>query len=213
MAGIHQLGQVPAATNGHELPTLGVGGAVEADGQICRQRLVGQAPNSRGEADGADRDVAWGDGQPFVVRKDGDCRSHRLIVVQRLTHTHEDNVPQLLGGGEAGPMYLRVQDLGHNLARGQVALETHLARGTKDAAHRTSYLTADAGGVPVTIGHQHRLNQMAVGQAEEKFVGPVGAMLVLHDFRPDRRSLLRQQGVQLRTQIFHLGKRAHLFAI
>ena len=49
--------------------------------------------------------------------------------------------------------------------------ESHLARRAEDTAHRAARLRAEAHGVTTLVGHQDRLDRLAVVEAEEEFLG------------------------------------------
>ena len=62
-----------------------------------------------------------------------------------------------------------MQHLLDDLAAGQVAAEAHLAGGAKCTAHGAAGLGADAQCAPPGIAHQHRLDVLSIGQAEQCF--------------------------------------------
>ena len=61
-----------------------------------------------------------------------------------------------------------MKDLCHDLARAQVAYETHLARRAKHAAHGTANLRAEARREPAWIRHKHGFHGLAVVEAQEE---------------------------------------------
>jgi hypothetical protein len=67
--------------------------------------------------------------------------------------------------GAGGECAADVQHLRDDFPGGEVAHETHLARGAEHAAHRTSRLGADAGGEATLVFHQHGLDHLPVGEA------------------------------------------------
>ena len=112
-----------------------------------------------------------------------------VVVRQRLTHAHEDDVGYALDATEvtlAGINFsavfgkgdaLHENDLGDDLASGELPTEALLARGAKGAAQRASGLGGDTDGLAslaVFIGHvthQYGLDQFAIWQTEQGFVG------------------------------------------
>ena len=49
--------------------------------------------------------------------------------------------------------------------------ETHLSRRAEDTTHRAARLRAEADGVTTLVGHQDRLDRLAVVEAKEEFPG------------------------------------------
>ena len=90
--------------------------------------------------------------------------------MERLAHAHEHKVAQ--SRPPFGPERpLRVEHLGDDLAGAQVAREPHLPRGAEHAAHRAARLRAQAGGVAARVGHENRLDGLAVGEAQQELAG------------------------------------------
>jgi hypothetical protein len=62
-----------------------------------------------------------------------------------------------------------VEDLGDDFSGAKVSHETHLTGCAKNAAHRAAGLGADANRVARVVTHQHRLNDLAIVEAQKKF--------------------------------------------
>ena len=56
-----------------------------------------------------------------------------------------------------------MQHLKDNLADAEVAKETHLPGGAKDAAHGAARLGADTEGTPLVVTHEDGFDGLAVG--------------------------------------------------
>jgi hypothetical protein len=76
---------------------------------------------------------------------------HILVVVQRLSHAHENDVGQGHPALEAHPM-LDIAHLGNDLAGGQVARPPPLGRHAETAPLAASHLAGDAKGEMVLFG-------------------------------------------------------------
>ena len=88
-----------------------------------------------------------------------------VVVGQRLTHAHQDDVGDaLIGRSQLASIE---EHLGDDLTRRQVALEAALTGGAERTAHRAAGLGADAQRVAVRVVHEHRLDLSAVRQREE----------------------------------------------
>ena len=91
---------------------------------------------------------------------------HLVEVEHRLAHPHEDRVVDGLDAAE-------VQRLVEDLRRREVPPERHLARRAERARQRAARLRRQAErAAAVAVAHQHRLDRMAVGRAEERLHVP-----------------------------------------
>ena len=61
----------------------------------------------------------------------------------------------------------RVEHLGDDFADAQMAHEAHLAGRTEDAAHRAAGLGANTERAPLLIAHEHRFDELTVGEPKE----------------------------------------------
>ena len=86
-----------------------------------------------------------------------------------------------LVGCEVGMTQDDLPRLPGDLERREVAPEAHAAGRAEDAAQRASRLGGDAQGAATLRGDQHRLDRLAVGQAPEKFPGPVRRLLLRYE--------------------------------
>lgn len=168
-ASIHQFGQVPSFGGGDEGLPFSVGGAVQADGEADALPFIGEADDAGDDADGAEGDVAGGEGEAFVVGEDVYGRERVVVVVQGFAHTHEDDVAQAFATCLQEAVY--EEGLGDDFAGGEVTLEAHLAGGAEDAAHGAAGLGADAGGGAAFEFHEDGFDGFAIGEGEEEFAG------------------------------------------
>src|SRR5438876_395767 len=143
-AGVEERTQWVAAVDGHQPRALRVGGGGERHGQVDA-RLGEQAPDHGDEADGGDRDAPGRDGVAPLGGQDVERRAHRLVVGERLTHAHEDDVRERARRGEraAGA------HLAHDLGWREVAHEAHARRRAEAAPHPAARLARDAEREPV----------------------------------------------------------------
>jgi len=169
-AGLHQLGERPAAIARNERGTLFVARGMQAHGQIVRLAFIGETADARDDADGADGDSARAEIHAARVGQSPQRLHRRLVVVQRLAHPHEHEIPQSVALLRAQPA-LGDQHLRHDFPGPQMPHKAHLARGAKDATHGAAGLGAQAGGVAPGIAHDHRLNLLAVVEAKEELLG------------------------------------------
>ena len=96
------------------------------------------------------------------------------------------------------------QHLGHNLARGQIALQAHQGGEAELAIHRTAHLRGDANGVAVILRHQHGFNGAAVGHVEQVTPRAVGGVEALIDVGQTDGQIHRQALAQSGGQRRHL---------
>src|SRR5438034_8418915 len=143
-AGVEERTQWVAAVDGHQPRALRVGGGGERHGQVDA-RLGDQAPDHGDEADGGDRDAPGRDRVAPLGGQDVERRAHRLVVGERLTHAHEDDVRERARRGEraAGA------HLAHDLGGREVAHQAHARRRAEAAPHPAAGLARDAEREPV----------------------------------------------------------------
>ena len=194
-AGPQQLLQRVAPVDRHDLLAHLVGGAVQADGEAEAERLGGEAADLGHEATGRNGDAACAEAEAPVGVDDGehdlDGRDDVVQVVQRLAHAHHDDVSDLFPGPANIPP--DSHDLIDNLGRGQIAGQFEGAGQAELAGHGTTDLGGDAQGVAPLDGDQHRLDRMAVLQAEQVLLCPVASRsrsLITADSDSSRRSSL-----------------------
>ena len=168
-----------AVVHGHELRAQPRVGGVDREREPDRLLdLVDEAPQAGHPADGRDRRAAVRDPD---VRQPQRRRVHLVEVEERLAHPHEDEMVDRLEPPE-------VQHLVEDLGGAQVAAEPHRAGGAERARERAARLRGDADrAAAVAVAHQHRLDRMPVGGAEERLHGAVrGLGLVLDRERRER---------------------------
>ena len=144
--GVEQLGDRPAAVDRDQPVADLVGGGVDGDGQVDRERLGGGPPDPRDQPDGRDRDRPGRQPEPLVEPVGGPPGG--LLVGERLPHPHEDHVGEVVGGARPRAQ-LRQHgrhpgDLLDHLAHRQVPGEPELPGGAEGAAHGAARLGGDA---------------------------------------------------------------------
>ena len=84
------------------------------------------------------RDAARGDAEAGRIAEHVEYSKNGVDVVQRLTHSHEDDVQRVRRSRSARPKH--DEELPDDLARREMAPETHGAGRTERAPHRTADL-------------------------------------------------------------------------
>ncbi len=121
--------------------------------------LVDEAAQAGHPADGRDRGAPVRDPN---VREPQRRIPHLVEVEERLAHPHEDEVVDRLEPP-------KVQHLIEDLGRFQIPAETHRTRRAERARKGAAGLRRDADrAAAVAVAHQHRLDRMPVGGAEER---------------------------------------------
>mmetsp|Transcript_33354 Transcript_33354/g.84965 ORF Transcript_33354/g.84965 Transcript_33354/m.84965 type:complete len:223 (+) Transcript_33354:569-1237(+) len=113
---------------------------MQRDGQLDFRQIVHEAPHVVHDADGAHGDTARRDTEALHIHQASDGVHDALVVFQRLTHAHEDDVGHR-------PQSPRMHKLLLDLAGPKVALEPHGAGGAEGAAEPAAHLRRDAEGV------------------------------------------------------------------
>ena len=139
----HHLLDAHAPFGGHELGAQGVGGGVEADGDVAIA-LLEESFQLVFHADAAHRDALRAPGPAIVGSENLRGPQHVVEVVHRLALSHEDDV------GEAVALGQRV-DLVEDVIGREVALEALLAGLAEEAVHLASHLRRDAERGPAAL--------------------------------------------------------------
>ena len=155
---------------------------------------------ARQDPDGGHGDVPGSDAEPVRMVEDCERRVHGVPVEERLAHSHEDDV----GGHRAGVAQDQLAYLTGDLARPQVAPETHPTRGTEHAPQRAPDLRRDAQRAALSLGDQHRLDGLAVGELPEELLGPVARQLGRDERKATERERLGELAAQRRRQVGRL---------
>ncbi|MNV44525.1 hypothetical protein D3C71_1362890 [compost metagenome] len=101
-------------------------------------------------------------------------------------------------------IHLNLYNLLHDLARGQIPVLLQQPACAEAAADVTAHLGRYADGKAVFLAHQHRLDQIAVLQSEQKFNGSVHGFLLHMLGQCVYRKMLGQQPERLRIHFLHL---------
>jgi hypothetical protein len=124
----------------------------------------------------------------------------RIVIVERLSHPHQDDVEARLAHLQGIGEHAHLPD---DLARGQVADQTHPAGEAERARHRAADLRRDAEGHRRRVGDEDRLDVLAVGEAKEKLLGAVHRRLPLSQRGRGQRELVREGGSKIARQVGH----------
>lgn len=180
-AGFDEVGERPFFADGDEGGALGLGGAVEADGEAVGAAFFRELEDAGDDADGADADFAGPEGDAAVVGEDVEGVHDGVVVMHRLAHAHHDHVAEFSVGKIAREDAADVEDLGDDFAGAEVADEAHLPGGAEDAAHGAAGLGADADGVATVVTHEDGFDGLAVAEFEEEFAGEAVAAADVFD--------------------------------
>ena len=198
-AGVDQRGQGPAFACGNQSHSLFLRRTMEADGEAVGPLFVGESQDAWHHAHRANRDFAWPDPDAAHLGNHAQGGDHGVIIVKGLAHAHHHEVPEVSFRVDRPQHAARMQHLCDDFAGAEMPDEPHLARGAKNATHRTPRLGAHANRVAAVVAHQHRFDGLAVPQAQEKFSSqPVGAADFVHELR-----LIEEKPPALAHRIFH----------
>ena len=93
----HQFGERVFAIDGHEPRTRLVVGGMQRDGQPdLSVEVLAEALDLRDEAARRDRDAPRGEADAVGVREEPERPRRRVVVVQRLAHSHEHDAAERL---------------------------------------------------------------------------------------------------------------------
>ncbi len=173
-------------------------------GSLARRSSAGSTPTvesvtRRGET-----------AEAVLVSQDPQRLHRRVVVVQRLTHAHEDDVEALV---EHAELAQQDADLAGDLAHGEVADDAHAASEAEGALHRAADLGGDAEGLRRGVGDEDRFDEMAVGELEEELGRAVDGTFLLGDGRRAYHHVAREPRAQLTPEVGHRLEVGHAAAI
>jgi hypothetical protein len=131
-------------------------GAVQREGERRLDAALRQAREGAPVADGREDEALVADAAGGAEQVDR--LEHRVEVVRRLAHAHEDDLRHR-------PQAARERDLGDDLGAAELALEAADAGHAEGAADRAADLRRDA---QPPARQQHRFDAGAVGEADEE---------------------------------------------
>ncbi len=168
---------------------------MQGDRQIHLTAFARELLNLRDQAHRRDRESSGAESEPLRVVEPVDGFHRRIIVMERFTHTHDNDIgqPVAASGEPAG----EEENLLDNFPCRQVAREPHLPGGTEDTGQCAAGLGGDADGPPTIVAHQDRFDGIPVGQLEQGF-------LCLSVARGQQ--LLQRQGAEGKGSIQSLAK-------
>ena len=94
-----------------------------------------------------------------------------------------------------------------DLGPGQISIEPEESTGTKDTAHGTADLRADADGPSAGFSHQHTLDLSAIDQFDQQFFGAVPGDLVPDQLTGEEVKVVAELFSERGRQIGHLFDR------
>ncbi len=122
-AGRHQFLQRIGPVDGHERASGFIIGGVEGDGQVQRHVLA-KAVDGGHKPRGGKRDPAVGEVESLLVHQVADGLDHGVVVGQRLSHAHEDDIGEPIGLSHGA---FDENDLLQDFRGGQVSREPALS--------------------------------------------------------------------------------------
>ncbi len=167
---------------------------------------LGAAPaDHRDHPRGRQCDFAPRDRQTFRIHDDLQGSRDILVIVERLAHSHQDDVrhlPLVLGRRPFAERIPRDHDLSDNLLGREIAHQPLCAGVAEGAGQGAADLGGDAQGPAIILGDMYGLDLLAIGKAQEPFAGSIDRGKRARNHRPlqhvARRELvaerLRQRG-------------------
>src|SRR5690606_13622317 len=108
----------------------------------------------------------------------------------------------LLGGEQP----LQAEHLLDDLARREVTVDAVQSAGTKDAAHRTADLGANADAAAVAVAKQDAFDSAAIGPLQKQFLRAIGSLLMASDLAGPKLPLHGQFFAELFRQVRHFAE-------
>ena len=205
-AGVDQIAQRVLAIDRHDLAALLLSRRVKRDREVRHQRLGRQPFDARYETNRRQRHAPRMHREPLLIGDHSQCFHRRVVVVEWLTHAHQDDVEGRTG--EAGGVREHA-DLTDDLAGGKIPHEPHLAGQAERAAHRAPDLRRDAERLRGRVGNVDRFDVAAVGELQQKLRRAVFRGLA--GFERGRRNSERLSELhpQLLAEVRHLREVGH----
>ena len=165
--------------------------------------LLREFQDSRHDSAGRYRDVSLADIESLLAREQAHKADQIVVVVHRLSGTHDHNIGNALPGQRLNPV-----NLIEHLGRGQISLKS-VKRGRAEATtHATADLGGDADRVAVMIFHPDTLNHISIGKTKQILSRSVDC----RDFDIHRRQRSQRTGL-LELLAKRGGKIRHLVKI
>src|ERR1017187_3123862 len=124
---------------------------MQRDGEAELHRFVGKFFDLRHETDGGHGDFSRTDAKTPRGVDDPQCTHQVVVICQRFAHAHNDDVVNLFAAE-----FLDLQDLIHDLGRGEVAFDAVETARTELAAVGATDLRGNADGVAGATAGQTR---------------------------------------------------------
>ena len=207
----NHLGDRPTLVDRHQAIAQLVARGMERQGEPGLKTFLGQASDARDHAAGRDRDAPRAEIEAAWVVKDADGRDDRVVVGERLAHSHEHQI-------EAGILprveVPHAEDLGDDLVGSQIALEPHQSRGAEGAAQGAPDLAGEAEGHPPLGAHRDALDARAVSEREHELVRQmIAARVGGRDLRQLEIVELGHAFPERSRKVPHIPGRAQVFLV
>jgi len=167
--GLDDLGDRIPSVDRHKPAPKGIRSRVEGQSQADLHTLPGQPADTRHDPRGRKGDPPGADRGTHLQLHQTDGPQDVLIVEQRLTHTHQHDVPNLLALFLDAPADR--EQLINDLRGGEVPPEPHPPGGTEATSERTSDLRRETDGSAIPFLDQNTFHRQSALQFEEKLRG------------------------------------------
>ena len=172
--------------NGHQFPSLFIGGCMQWQCQSDRKTFLCQLPDSGNNSAGRYCQISLTDILTFSITENPDKPKKVIIVIHRFSCPHHHHIWYPFSRQFLNPIYL-IQHLGWEQISGQSAN----SRSAKPAAHAAAHLWRDTHRIAMLIFHPDTFNHIAVTETEQIFLRPVNpGSLYIHRFQPGQRLFL-----------------------
>ena len=159
-------------------------------------RRVQQPPQLRGDARRRERDARGRPAEAPLGRKHFDGPQYGVGIVERLAHTHKNDVGQAVAFGQR-------LDLIENLGRRERMLQSLPAGGAETAAHAAARLRRDAERGAVAVGDIGRFDEMPLHGTEQVLLRSVGRRADPDGCRKPRVATFGEPHARRRRQVGH----------
>ena len=162
-----------------------VGWRVQGNCQIHLQRLLAEFGNCRNQAHCRNGHVSRAQVKAIRTVQYAQCLHHIVIIMQRFTHTHQDNIGNMINRGTARKSFCRPwcisqlaskeEYLSYDFSRAEMTIKTHLTCSAECTTKSTTGLcryTYSRAGAALTNGrieHKHRFDEFPIIEFQQDF--------------------------------------------
>ena len=155
--------RIPSGYRHGLLPYVIIGG-MQTDGKCDLQFFFQQFTDAIHQATGRYCYVSLADPYTILIRKQFHKPDQIIIIIQRLSHSHDDHIGYPLSGFSLDLIYL-----GQHLSCRKISGQSTQCRGTESTSHPASYLGRDTHTVAVVVLHPHTFYVITIWQFKEIF--------------------------------------------